>query len=372
VSLDDLRKRIDAVDDKILDLLDERAGIVREIAAFKQSAGLPSHDPERERALFERLEHARDGDPSAGFPRTAIRPVFREIVSACLSLAQPISVAYMGPPGTFSHIAARAAFGLGARYVETVTIGGVIDSVERGSVTYGVAPIENSTEGGVTATLDALLETGVMIQSEFVIEVTQCLIGRQPDRTRIRRVHSHPQPLSQCRLWLARHLPSAELVVSSSTAAAAREAALDDASAAIGSRLAAELYDLQVIQDSVQDRAENATRFVVLASTDSPPTGRDKTSLAFSTAHSRGALRRALELFDDEGLNLTRIESRPALGRRWEYVFFTDVEGHRTDPAVSRAIERLRAHCSTVKVLGSYPRSDTAERGVPPSRPAGT
>lgn len=359
MSLEELRKRIDQVDDQILEMLDRRAAIAQEIAAFKKSANLPSHDPERERAIFERLERALASQPGAVFPHKAVRAVFREIVSACLSIAQPASVAYMGPPGTFSHIAARAAFGLGARYVETVTIGGVIDAVQRGSVTYGVAPIENSTEGGVTATLDGLLESDVMIQREFVIEVAQCLIGRQPDRSLIRRVHSHPQPLSQCRLWLARHLPQAELVVSSSTAAAAREAALDEASAAIGSRLAAELYDLLVIEEGVQDRPENATRFVVLASSDASPTGQDKTSLAFSTAHSRGALRRALELFDDEGLNLTRIESRPAMGRRWEYVFFTDVEGHRTDPAVSRAIARLRENCSTVKVLGSYPRSDS-------------
>lgn len=359
MSLDDLRKRIDSVDDQILGLLEKRAGIARDIQAFKKVSGLPFHDPDREKALFERLERALEERADASFPRTAIRPVFREIVSACLSLAEPISVAYMGPPGTFSHIAARSAFGLGARYVETVTIGGVIDAVARGGASYGVAPIENSTEGGVTATLDALLETDVLIQREFVIEVTQCLIGRQPDMSRIRRVHSHSQPLSQCRLWLARHLPQAELVVSSSTAAAAREAALDDASAAIGSKLAAELYDLLVVQESVQDRPENATRFVVLATSDAPATGRDKTSLAFSTEHARGALRRSLELFDDEGLNLTRIESRPALGKRWEYVFFTDVEGHRTDAPVRRAIERLRTNCSTVKVLGSYPRADS-------------
>lgn len=359
MSLDELRKRIDAVDDEILDLLERRARIAREIAAFKQQSGIPAYDPERERALLARLENAAGARADAVFPKSAVRPVFREIVSACLSIAEPQTVAYMGPPGTFSHIAARSAFGLGARYVEVVTIGAVIDAVARGAVNYGVVPIENSTEGGVTATLDALIETDLMIKSELVIEVTQCLIGRQPDLTRIRRVYSHPQPLAQCRLWLARNLPHAELVASTSTAAAAADAALDDASAAIGSRLAAELYDLTVIRESVQDRPENATRFVVLATTDSPPSGRDKTSLVFSTAHTRGALRRALELFDDEGLNLTRIESRPALGKRWEYVFFTDVEGHRTDPAVSRAIERLRASCSTVRVLGSYPRADS-------------
>jgi chorismate mutase/prephenate dehydratase len=203
-----------------------------------------------------------------------------------------------------------------------------------------------------------LLEADLMIRSEFVIAVTQCLLARQADLQHVRRVYSHPQPLAQCRVWLAKNLSHAELVSTSSTATAAREAALDQSAAAIGSQLAAELYGLQVIRESVQDRPENATRFIVLAKSDAERTGRDKTSLVFSTPHVRGALRRALEVFDVEGLNLTRIESRPALGGRWEYVFFTDVEGHRSDPAVQRAIEKLRQDCSTVRILGSYPRQD--------------
>ena len=358
MSIDELRRRIDAIDDQLLELLDRRAHVTREIAAEKCAAGLPAYDPERERSLLERVERSLAARADALFPRASVRPVFREILSACLSLQEPQTVAYLGPPGTFSHIAAQTAFGLAARYVETPTIGSVIDAVARGAVIYGVAPVENSTEGGVTATLDALLETDVLIQREFVIDVPQCLIGRQHDLAKIRRVYSHPQPLAQCRQWLARHLPHADLVSSSSTAAAAREAALDEFAAALGSRLLAELHELSILRESIQDRAENATRFAVIAKTDAPATGCDKTSLAFSTAHTRGALRRALEIFDAEGLNLTRIESRPAVGRRWEYVFFSDVEGHRTDPPVARAIERLRQECSTVRILGSYPRSE--------------
>jgi len=358
MSIEELRRHIDAIDDELLDVLDRRAHVAREIAKAKREAGLAAHDPDRERSLLERVEQALVARPGALFPKASVRPVFREILSACLSLEEPQTVAYLGPPGTFSHIAAQAAFGLAARYIETVTIGNVIDAVARGTVTYGVAPIENSTEGGVTATLDALLETDVLIQREFVIDVPQCLIGRQPDLSQIRRVYSHPQPLAQCRKWLARHLPQADLVTTSSTAAAAREAVLDDSAAALGSHLLAELHDLSIIRESIQDRAENATRFVVVAKSDAPATGRDKTSLAFSTAHARGALRRVLEIFDAEGLNLTRIESRPAVGRRWEYVFFSDFEGHRSDPAVAKAIERLRQDCSMVRVLGSYPRSD--------------
>jgi len=359
VPIDELRSEVDAIDDDLLDLLERRARLVRTIAAEKQALGLAVHDPERERAVLARLEARAAAREGAVFPAPAVRPIFREILSACLALEEPVGVAYLGPPGTFSHIAARSAFGLGVRYVESVTIAGVVDAVARGSVAYGVAPIENSTEGGVTATLDALVEADVKIQREFVIDVPQCLIGVHGDLSRIKRVHSHPQPLAQCRLWLNHNLPQAELVTSTSTAAAAREAVADDASAAVGSRLLAELYDLLVIRESIQDRPENATRFVVLAKADAPRSGRDKTSLVFSTPHVRGALRSVLEIFDAEGLNLTRIESRPALGKRWEYVFLTDVEGHRDDEPVARALERLRHACSRVKVLGSYPRGDS-------------
>jgi chorismate mutase/prephenate dehydratase len=265
----------------------------------------------------------------------------------------------MGPPGTFSHIAARNAFGLAARYLDFPTIGAVIDQVARGGVTYGVVPIENSTEGGVTATLDTLVEADVMIRGELVIEVAVCLIGRQTELSRIRRVYSHPQPLAQCRNFLARELPHAEVVSSASTTAAIHEAEIDESAAALGSRLAAELYGLPVVRDGVQDRSQNATRFVILAKTDGPPTGNDKTSIVFSTPHAQGALRRALQIFDEEAINLTRIESRPALGQRWEYVFFTDVVGHRTEQPVARAIERLKQSCSFVRLLGSYALADT-------------
>ena len=357
MGIEELRGDIDALDDQIVELLDQRARVARAIADEKRARSLAAHDPERERALLERLEKSVRERADAVFPASAVRPVFREILSACLSLQEPQTVAYMGPPGTFSHIAAQTAFGLGARYVETVTIGGAIDKVARGTASYAVAPIENSTEGGVSATLDALIELDLMIQREFVIQVSQCLLGRERDLSKIRRVYSHPQPLAQCRQWLAQHTPTAEIVTSSSTAAAAREAALDEGAAAIGSSLSAELNGLEILRQNIQDRAENATRFVVVGKTDAVRTGRDKTSLVFSTSHVRGALRRALEIFDASGLNLTRIESRPAAGRRWEYVFFTDLEGHRSDPEVAQAIEQLRHACSTVKVLGSYPRA---------------
>ena len=265
-------------------------------------------------------------------------------------------VAYMGPAGTFSHMAARTAFP-GETTLETATIAEVIDRVAHGHAEFGVVPIENSIEGGVTATLDALLDGTLHLSGELVIDVALCLVGLHADRARFQRVLSHPQPLAQSRRWLARELPHAQPVAVASTSAAAREAAGDESVAAITHAEAAKLNGLVIVAENVQDRAGNATRFVIVGRDDAPPSGRDKTSLVFSTVHERGALRRALAVFDDEGINLTRIESRPFPSKRWEYVFFTDLEGHRSDPPVSRALAALAALGGEVRVLGSYPRA---------------
>lgn len=356
MSLDDIRQRIDAIDNQLLDLLDQRAKLAQRIGREKRNSARSMHDPEREQQIFERLEERLGKSENSSFPVKAVRPVFREIISACLSLEQELRVAYLGPPGTFTHMAARSAFGMAAGYIEATTIPGVFDAITRGAAHYGVVPIENSTEGGVTFTLDCLFDTEAQIRSEIVLDVAQCLIGRHEDLGRIERVYSHPQALAQCRDWLTHHLPRAQLVVSSSTSAAARDAAADDGAAAVASRLAAELTGLVVIRDNIQDHAQNATRFVVLAKEDAPPTGNDRTSIIFSTPDERGALRRVLEIFDEEGINLSRIESRPRRNEMWQYVFYTDLEGHRLDAPVVVALARLEAKCNMVKVLGSYPR----------------
>lgn len=266
------------------------------------------------------------------------------------------TVAYMGPPGTFSHLATLSLYPEN-RTLECPTIADVLERVARGEAELGVVPVENSTEGGVTATLDGLLETSLSICAEIVVDVSLCLVARTADRSRFRRVASHPQPLAQCRRWLARELPGVTLFPTPSTTAAAREAANDETIAAVTSRLAAELEQLVVVAENIQDRPENATRFAVIGQADAAPTGRDKTSLVFSTPHERGALRRVLGVFDDAGINLTRIESRPAPGKRWEYVFFTDIEGHRTDQNVADALRAIEALGGGVRVLGSYPRA---------------
>jgi chorismate mutase/prephenate dehydratase len=355
-TVDDLRERIDAIDDDLLELLDKRAKLVRDVGKKKRDNSRAMHDPEREQQIYERLEQKLATSRGAAFPVASVRPVFREVISACLSLEEKISVSYFGPPGTFTHMAAQRAFGMAARYVETATIPGVFDAVAHGATTYGVVPFENSTEGGVTFTLDSFLETDVMIRSQVELDVSQCLVGRHDDLGRIERVYSHPQAIAQCKEWLFKNLPRAQLVVSLSTSSAAREASADEGAAAIASRLAAELAGLTILREGIQDRKENATRFVVLSKTDAPPTGSDRTSLLFSTRDERGALRRALEIFDEEGINLSRIESRPRRGERWQYVFFTDLEGHRLDVNVTHALARLETKCDMVRVLGSYPR----------------
>lgn len=352
MTLADLRHSIDAIDDDILALLDRRANIARDITQAKRETNIATYDPEREREVLARLEARASGR----FPREAIRAVFREVMSACLALQEPMKVAFLGPAGTFTHAAARDLFGLAVRYVEAGTIDGVFDAVRRGDAAHGVVPIENSTEGSVTQAVDALIEGGVVIRRELVVDVNQCLMSTADGITRIERVYSHPQALAQCRVWLAKNLASAQLVQTASTSAAAREALADAAGAAVGGRLAAELYGLPVLRDRIQDLDENVTRFVLLGTDDAPRTGHDKTTLAFAVHDGRGALRRVLEVFDENAISLTRIESRPSRQKAWDYVFLADLEGHRDDANVRAAVETLSARCPMLKNLGSYPR----------------
>jgi chorismate mutase / prephenate dehydratase len=269
-----------------------------------------------------------------------------------------VRVAHLGPARSFSHAAALQLFGDRAELVATRTIPDAIDAANDGEVDLAIVPLENSIEGGVNATLDGLFDSSLTISAEFVLEVELCLLAQGRDLALIRRVTSHPQPLGQCKNWLRQHLPQAELVVAPSTTSAAQDALKDPHTAAVGSRLAAEL-GLLVVRERIQDHEGNATRFVVVGKELTAPSGHDKTTLVFSTPHERGALRRVLEVFDEEGLNLTRIESRPLRGQLWQYAFFTDLEGHRDDPPVKSALERLRQGGAMVRVLGSYPRAQS-------------
>jgi chorismate mutase/prephenate dehydratase len=362
VSLDDPRKRIDDLDDRILQLLEERALVVSDVLAAKRASNLPTHDPERERQVLERLA-GRAGH----FPAEAIRAVYREVMSACLALQEPLKIAYLGPEGTFSHAAARTLFGLAATYIETTTNESVFDAVARHEAKYGVVPIENSTEGSVVHAVDALIEGELLIRGELELEVAQCLLTRAGGLGAIERVYSHPQALGQCRVWLAKNLSAAQLVQTPSTVVAVREALADARGAAIASHLASELYGLPVLRERIQDRPENFTRFVLVSLEDAPRSGADKTTIAFSIrdAQGRGALLRVLAILDEEEINLTRIESRPSREKPWEYVFLADLEGHREDANLARVMTRLRERCPLLKHLGSYPRYARRAGSVP-------
>ena len=270
-------------------------------------------------------------------------------------MADVSRIAFLGPAGTFTHEAARQLFGADADYVAQSTIDAVFDAVRLDDVPLGVVPIENSTEGSVTQALDCLLDDGVSIAAEHVLEINQCLASTA-DLAQVDRVYSHPQAFAQCRRWLSKHLPDAARIDVASTAAAIRQAASDPRGAAIGSRFAAELHGVPVVRERVNDVAHNATRFAVLALHDAASTGYDRTTIAFAVHDEHGALLRVLEIFDREGINLSRIESRPSRQRAWDYIFVTELEGHRHDANVARAMSALATSCPMFKTFGSYPR----------------
>ena len=352
-----LRQAIDALDDKLLELLNERARLVQEVGAIKAQLKQPFYVPERERQILERLQQANPGP----FPTEALRPVFSEIISACLSLEHPLRVAFLGPEATFTHMAARTRFGLSARYVPAATVAGVFTEVAKGTADLGVVPIENSTEGVVNSTLDVLIDSELSITAEIAAEVSQCLLTRSGTLEGVQKVYSHPQALGQCRGWLSANLPNAAQIEVASTALAARLTKDDPVAAAVASELAGQLYDLKIAHRKIEDEVRNVTRFLVIGREVPPPTGRDKTSILFSLKDAAGVLYKVLQPLADSGLNLTRIESRPSRRKLWDYVFFIDVDGHTGEPAVEAALRALEARCEFVKVLGSYPRAGMPE-----------
>ncbi len=278
----------------------------------------------------------------------------------------PQRVVYLGPVGAFTHEAAREYFGDHAELIAAASIPAVFEGVARGDGEWGVVPIENSIEGGVTFTQDTLLETPLGLCGEVMVDIEQCLLTNAPDPLRIERVYSHPQGLAQCRKWLAEHLPGAAQMPTGSTVQAAHLVRDDLAAGAIASRAAGALAGVRLTHAGIQDRRPNVTRFVVLGKSQPEPTGNDKTSVVFSTPHERGALVRALQIFDEAGINLCRIESRPRGGETWQYVFFVDLEGHRNEERVRAALSALSQRGDMVRVLGSYARATSSRSSPPP------
>ena len=348
------RAQIDHTDDEILRLLNDRARLVAEVATLKENLQVPFYVPSRERQIADRLSASNPGP----FPTEAIRAVFQEIFSACLTLEKTVRVAYLGPEGTFSHLAVKRQFGLSARALAMGTIAAVFEEVEHGDVDYGVVPVENSTEGVINHTVDSFLESDLKISAEIALEIPLCLLARAGvEMGTIERVYSIPVAAAQCSRWLATNLPRAALVESRSTAEAARLALDDGKGAAVASDLAAKLYGLHVVRRKIQDLSHNMTRFLVLGRQQAEPTGRDKTSLLLVTRDEPGILYRVLGAFAERGLNMTKIESRPSRRRPWEYVFFVDIDGHERDANVAAALAAVKESCESLKVLGSYPRA---------------
>ncbi|MGD0843448.1 MAG: prephenate dehydratase [Geobacteraceae bacterium] len=351
--LKDLRDEIDALDDRIMEFLNRRAALVIEVGRLKSAKKGEFHVPSREREIYDRLTANNRGP----FPNEGLRSVFREIISASLALEAPMKVAFFGPKATFTHLAAMQQFGLSAELVPQKSIPAVFEEVGKGRAQYGVVPVENSTEGMVSHTLDMFMESDLKINAEVLLEIHHYLLSRTGRLEDIKKVYSHPQPIAQCRDWLAENLPNIPVVDVASTAVAAQIVSEDYTAAAIASELAASMYDLKIVRERIEDQVNNFTRFLVIGKKLAESSGDDKTSLMFSVKDEVGILYRMLEPFAKRGINLSKIESRPLKKKAWEYIFFLDLMGHIADPVIAEAVQELKHCCQFVKVLGSYPRA---------------
>ena len=359
-SLDDMRARIDALDEQLHALINERAKLAQQVGASKHSAAQSAdfYRPEREaQVLRKAVERNRSG--RGPLSDTEIARLFREIMSACLAQEKPLKVAYLGPEGTYTQAAVMKHFGHSVRALALPSVPEVFQDVGAGSADFGVVAVENSTEGTVANTLDNFLGSPLHICGEVELRIHHCLMGRMKQTHKALRVCAHAQALAQCRAWLDEHLPHAERVAVASNAEGARRARDESGTAAIAGETAAELYSLNLIAEAIEDRPDNTTRFLVIGRKLLQPSGNDKTTLLVAARHgeSAGALYELLEPLAKNEVSMTRIESRPSGKGKWQYVFFLDIDGHAEDAPVARALQSLRERSSMLRVLGSYPRS---------------
>jgi chorismate mutase/prephenate dehydratase len=351
--LKELRAEIDRLDDEILSLLNRRAQAVIEVGRIKSERNLRFYVPEREVEILRRLCAANRGP----FPNDALKAIYREIISASLALEKPLSVAFLGPKATFTHLACLKHFGESADYVPQINVSEVFEAVERGVADFGVVPIENSSEGIVSNTLDMFVDHSLLICGEILVEVAHDLLSVTGDIEHVKKVYSHPHAIAQCRGWLERNLRSTPVFDVESTARAAELAADDPAAAAIAGEAAAKIYGLKSIRKRIQDNTNNFTRFIIIGKIAPKRTGSDKTSILFAARDEVGALHLMLEPFAKNRVNLTKIESRPVKTKAWEYLFFLDMEGHISADPVAKAVDELRMRAQYLKILGSYPRA---------------
>jgi len=346
------RETIDDCDRQIIELLNRRATAAVEIGRIKKAGHASIYVPHRERQVMEKV-HALNAGPLA---KSAVEAIYREIISASIALERPLRVGFLGPAGSFSHLAARAHFGTSVDYEPVDDIRHVFEQVERDNLDVGLVPIENSTGGGIHDTLDSFMQSNIQVCAEVLITIHHNVISHS-EAEHIERVCSRPEIFEQCRAWLATHLQHAERQSMSSSAAAVELARSEASVAAIGSALASELYDVPIRYANIEDNPQNVTRFFVIGKIETQPTGSDKTALMFTTAHKPGALADVLDVFREHGVNLTHIDKRPSQRVNWEYFFFVDCEGHHRDANVAAAIEAVGRHCLHLSVLGSFPKA---------------
>ncbi|MDY6822537.1 MAG: prephenate dehydratase [Thermodesulfobacteriota bacterium] len=345
-----LRVSIDAIDADILDLLNRRIDLAAEIGQCKRQAGSFIQDKAREEAILQGLIDSNTGR----LDNAMLRRIFSEIMAASRQVQDVRKIAYLGPEATFTHVAAMAYFDPHDTFVPQLSIRDVFEEVEKDACTYGVVPVENSIEGSVNHTLDLFPESSLNICAEKYLTISHDLLSVSGRLEDVRIIYSHPQPFAQCRGWLKKHLPGAELLECSSTAEAARKAVQFPEAAAIAGGAAGRLYDLNVVASKIQDFVRNTTRFLIIGKKTVPSTGSDKTSIMFVTAHMPGALFKVLEPIADSGINMLKLESRPAKYENWSYVFFVDLEGHAEDEIVKNTLAQMKPVCQFLKILGSY------------------
>ncbi|MCK5215264.1 MAG: prephenate dehydratase [Candidatus Omnitrophica bacterium] len=350
MSLKDFRDKIDQIDKKIVSMLNKRAKLSLNIGKHKLKNKKTIYAPDREKQVFKRVKSFNDGPMTDN----ALEAVYREIMSSSLSLEKSLKIAYLGPMASFTHLAAQKKFGSQIDYVPFGDIAEVFRQVENGYCDYGVVPIENSIEGAVTHTFDLLVDSEIKICSQVLLEISHNLMSKT-DLKSIKKIYSHPQVFAQCRHWLQNNFTNVELIGVPSTTKAAQIAAKEKGAACIASHLAAKVYDMKIIKKDIEDLAHNITRFLVIANNDVPPTGKDQTSILFSIKDRVGALHDMLIPFTKNGINLTKIESRPSKKCAWDYYFFVDFEGHKEDEKVKKALIQLEELCKYLKILGSYP-----------------
>ncbi len=351
-NLTELRKKIDRIDTSIARLLNDRGKASSAIGEIKKTKKLPMYAPDRESQIYRKISGRNKGL----FSDASVKAIYREIMSACLSLERPLTVAFLGPELTFTHQASMKKFGASVNYLSCNSIHDVFCEVEKGNADYGVVPVENSIEGAVNHTMDMFVASPVFICSEVYFRVRHSLLSKAGSEKSIKRIYSKAEVFGQCRLWIEKNLPLVGLKDFPSTAKAALAAAKNKDAACIASELAAKQYDLRVLARSIEDSSRNVTRFLVIGNNRTAPSGKDKTSIVFSVKDSPGILHDMLGPFKKRGINLTKIESRPSKIQTWKYYFFVDMEGHCESLKVRRALKELREKCNFIKVLGSYPK----------------